>query len=351
MNIEEKFRGWLLGLAVGDALGAPYEFQAPGQFIASQVMIGGGVHGNPPGCWTDDTSMALCLAESLIELDGFNAQNQLERYVRWWNEGHFSSTGKCFDIGGHTRKALTDFLETGITRRRENEREAGDGTIMRLAPVPLFYARDSAKAMWMASESSYVTHGAKEAADACAYLTALIIGALNGVSKETLLSSCYCPVEGYWDENPVEPKIRMIMEGSFKEKSPPEIRGGFYVVESLEAALWAFWHGKNFHDGALMAVNLGEDADTTGAVYGQLAGAFYGEKGIPGDWKSKTVQHEMILGLADQLFSKSQCDMSVMTHFISLDPKPRPGEEALFELYRNSEENGDGQKKKKNRSR
>ena len=140
---EGRYRGCLLGLAIGDALGTTLEFTPPGQFEPISDMVGGGPFGLKPGQWTDDTSMALCLAESLIECDGFDARDQAQRYVRWYREGHWSSTGMCFDIGNCTRKALERFEETGDAfSGGTDEHDAGNGSIMRLAPVPLFYHPD-----------------------------------------------------------------------------------------------------------------------------------------------------------------------------------------------------------------
>ena len=157
---------------------------------------------------------------------------------------------------------------------------------MRLAPVPLFYANIPRKAIRMSGESSRTTHGAKAAVDACRYLGALIVGAVNGMSKDILLSDHYTPIDGYWDNNPLVSEIDEIASGSFSRREPPEIKGSGYVVKSIEAALWAFNKGSTFKEGCLLAVNLGDDADTTGAIYGQLAGAFYGEGGIPFLWRT-----------------------------------------------------------------
>jgi ADP-ribosylglycohydrolase len=177
---------------------------------------------------------------------------------------------------------------------------------MRLAPVPLFYARDPLEAIERSAESSRTTHGALTAVDACRYLGALIVGAVNGVSKNKLLSDQFCPVSGYWEGKPMVAEIGEVASGSFKDKSPPKIRGTGYVVRSLEAALWAFYHGGSFKEGCLLAVNLGDDADTTGAVYGQLAGAFYGEQAIPESWRSKLAHRDLIESFADRLFSLSR---------------------------------------------
>jgi ADP-ribosylglycohydrolase len=304
MELIQRYRGCLLGLAVGDALGAPLEFRQPGSFAPIEDMVGGGSFDVMAGQWTDDTSMALCLAESLIEQQGFNPVNQLQKYVQWWREGHLSSINECFDIGNTTLRALMQFEETqepycGST----DPRSAGNGSIMRLAPVPLFYAKRPLEAIEKSGESSRTTHQATTAIDACRYLGALIVGAVNGVSREELLSERYSPIPGYWEENPLVEEINEIAVGSFKHRQPPEIQGSGYVVKSLEAALWAFYHSRSFREGCLLAVNLGMDADTTGAVYGQLAGAFYGEAEIPESWRSQLFRSHIIESMADRLFA------------------------------------------------
>jgi ADP-ribosylglycohydrolase len=302
MTSLDRYRGALIGLAACDALGTTVEFRPPGSFTPMTDIVGGGPFHLEPGQWTDDTSMALCLAESLIEKQGFDPVDQLERYVRWWRTGHLSSTGRCFDIGGTTSQALRRFEQThapycGST----NPHAAGNGSIMRLAAVSLFYAGRPEEAIERSGDSSRTTHGATVCVDACRYFGALIVGAVNGVSKADLLSAMYCPVPGYWDRHPLAPEIEAIAGGSFKTREPPEIRGTGYVVESLEAALWAFNKTEDFREGALLAVNLGDDADTTGAVYGQLAGAFYGYEGIPERWRSLVAHADVILGMADRL--------------------------------------------------
>jgi ADP-ribosyl-[dinitrogen reductase] hydrolase len=303
-SVQMRYQGCLLGLAVGDALGTTLEFKPPGSFTPITDMTGGGPFRLKPGQWTDDTSMALCLAESLIECRGFDPADQMKRYVRWWKEGYLSSTGTCFDIGVTISKALSAFLKTGDPFSGPTDfYSAGNGSLMRLAPVPLFFAGDPRKAIEKSGESSRTTHGARAAIDACRYFAALIVGAINGEDKETLLSDHYAPVSSYWQEHPLVPEIAEIAAGSFKQKNPPDIRGTGYVVPSLEAALWAFHHGESFEQGCLMAVNLGDDADTTGAIYGQLAGAFYGEEGIPSSWRRKIVKNDIIIEMARRLIS------------------------------------------------
>ena len=277
----------------------------PGSFTPVEDMIGGGFHRIEPGQWTDDTSLALCLAESLVEKRSFDPVDQLERYLRWFREGHLSSTGRCFGIGSTTMEALLRFEETGEPYGGSTDpNRAGNGSIMRLAPVPLFFGERPQEAIERSAESSRTTHGAKEAVDGCRYLGALLVGAVSGASKEELLSERYCPVTGYWEEHPLAPRIDRVASGSFKRKDPPEIKGSGYVVQSLEAALWAFHRSDSFEEGCLMAVHLGDDADTTAAVYGQLAGAFYGEEEIPERWLAKVAYRGTIEDLAEKLFNE-----------------------------------------------
>jgi ADP-ribosylglycohydrolase len=284
-----RYRGAILGLAAGDALGTTLEFERPGTFTPIADMAGGGPFNLAPGQWTDDTSMALCLTESLIETGTFDPADQLRRYVRWWREGHHSSTGRCFDIGSTVLQALADFSDHGDPERSgASERQsAGNGSLMRLAPVPLFYAHDPARAIAMCAASSRTTHAHPEAVDACRYFGGLLLGAIAALPKETLLAPRFSPVPESWSREPLAPAIAEVAGGSFLERDPPQIKGTGYVTRSLEAALWAFSRSTSFERGALMAVNLGDDADTTGAIYGQLAGAFYGVDAIPERWRAR----------------------------------------------------------------
>lgn len=299
---QDRFRGCLLGLAVGDALGTTLEFMPPGSFEPVDDMVGGGPFGLRPGQWTDDTSMALCLATSLLECSGFDPTDQMQRYVRWWRDGYMSSTGECFDIGVTTSGALSRFMQNGDPYAgSEDPSSAGNGSLMRLAPVPMYWANDASRAVAMAADSSRVTHGAREAIDACRYFAGLLVGALGGIDKQTLLSPLYCPIEGVWSREPLSGKIAQVASGAFKDRNPPGIRGTGYVVDALEAALWAFDRSDGFREGALLAVNLGDDADTTGAIYGQIAGAHYGADAIPETWRDKLAMADEIISLADRL--------------------------------------------------
>lgn len=308
MSKQDRFRGALFGLAIGDAVGTTLEFKSPDTFTPLTDMQGGGPFKLQIGQWTDDTSMALCLAESLIEKQAFDAHDQMQRYVRWYREGHLSSTGHCFDIGNTTANALRLFEKTGDPFAGSTDTKmAGNGSIMRLAPIPLAYAEHPNAAIHYAAQSSCTTHAAPAAIDACYYLASLMIGALNGLSKADLLSSdYYADFTQNAPETVLCPEIAEIAKGSFKHKNPPHIIGSGYVVKSLEAALWAFYQTDNFRDGCLKAVNLGDDADTTGAVYGQIAGAYYGYAELPEKWRTQVSMSDLILNFADALYTLSQ---------------------------------------------
>jgi ADP-ribosyl-[dinitrogen reductase] hydrolase len=240
--------------------------------------------------------MALCLANSLIETNGFDPKDQMDRYCRWWKEGYLSSNGRCFDIGRTVSEALRRYARTGDPiAGSADPHAAGKGSIMRLAPVPMFYYPDIAAAVQYSAESSRTTHGTAECIDACRLLSGMICRALSGESKEEILLGEAKSFHG-------EPKIMAIARGEYRNKSISEIRGTGYVVESLEAALWCFLHTDTFEAAILKAANLGDDADTTAAICGQVAGAFYGESGIPQKWLERLVMREEILKLADRLY-------------------------------------------------
>ena len=287
---RERYRGALLGLAVGDAVGTTVEFRAPGTFEPVTDMVGGGPFRLPVGAWTDDTSMALCLAESLLETGGFDPADQMQRYVRWYRHGHLSSTGECFDIGTGTRDALRRFERTGEALAGAPD-SGGNGALMRLAPVVLAFAQDKDEAVRLAGESARTTHGMREAVDANRAFAVLLVRALKG--KDPFKK----PVSV---EPPLCRPIAEVVGGSYRTASPA---GKGFVVASLEAALWAVHAASSYEEAVLRAVNLGDDADTTAAIAGQLAGAIHGEDAIPERWREKLVMREHIESTADALLA------------------------------------------------
>jgi len=303
-DLLSKYYGSLLGLAIGDALGVPAEFKMIGEFPPitdfrdSEFPL-------PAGYWSDDTAMTLCLANSLIEKEGIDPIDQIEKYIKWLETGYCSSTGEAVGAGITIVRALSKYKTGGDPYIAISfPHSDGNGTLMKIAPIPLYFRKSPKEAMKYAVLSSKITHGSKLCSDACAYYTGLIIGALNGETKEKLLSEMYSPAPDFWQENPMSEEIKNVALGSFKEHNPPFIQGSGYVVKSLEAALWAFYNSQSFEEGVLKAVNLGDDADTTGAIYGQLAGAYYGIKGIPETWTQNVAKREEIMEVAEKLLKQ-----------------------------------------------
>jgi ADP-ribosyl-[dinitrogen reductase] hydrolase len=298
LDLRERYHGALLGLAVGDAVGTTVEFRPRGTFTPVTDLVGGGPFHLQPGQWTDDTSMALCLAASLVEKGDFDARDQMDRYVAWMQNGYMSSTGTCFDIGVTTSAALRNYLRTQEPYSgSEDPRTSGNGSLMRLAPVPMFYYPDIEAAIHFSGESSRTTHAAPECLDACRYFAALLCAAFAGRDKEELLST---PEDTHFVSS-LSPKIAAIASGNYQSKSLDRIVGNGYVVNSLEAALWCFATTTTYEAAILAAVNLGDDADTTAAICGQIAGAYYGVSAIPAGWLAKVALRGEIESLAESL--------------------------------------------------
>ena len=261
-----------------------------------------------PGEWTDDTSMALALADSIAQV-GWDLNDQAKRYVAWWRNGEYSVNGTCFDIGITTRSAVSRFRQTGDARSSgdSSERASGNGSIMRLAPVPIKYAAlfpdRLDELVRLLVESSLPTHASPQCLSVCAYMGLILAGLIQGATREEVLDPSWPPLLRLREFQPLHPEVDAVAAGSFREKQPSEIVGSGYVVKSLEAALWAFHDAADFREAVLRAVNLGDDADTTGAVCGQLAGAYWGESGIPQEWRDGLARPDMIekalLGLLD----------------------------------------------------
>lgn len=290
--------GALLGLACGDAVGTTLEFRPPGTFSPITDMVGGGPFGLRPGEWTDDTSMALCLAESILDRGGLDPEDQLRRYLLWADGGYLSSNGRCFDIGGTTHAQLERFRRTGQPFDPVvDEDAAANGSLMRLAPVPIRWHADLGEAAAMAGESSRTTHGAIRPVDACRVLGAMVAALVGGADVDDVLAP------PFWSWGPLHPAVEEVARGSWRHKQPPQIRGTGYCVDALEAALWAMGGASTFEEAVLRAANLGDDADTTAAIAGQLAGATWGAAGIPPRWRSRVVGATRIESLACRLFA------------------------------------------------
>lgn len=298
MNTTDRKRGALIGLAVGDALGAAVEFRQPGTFSPVTCYRSGGPHDLEAGEWTDDTSLALALADSIGR--GWDINNQIQEYIKWWEDGKYSVTGVCFDIGRTTQSALerytgADGLEKdGVRFCADSVPESsGNGSIMRLAPVPIKYSYlypDRIQDLGdFGEESSIPTHASPQCVAACRYMTVVLAALIQGEKREVVLDPEWAGLKAI--EADLDPLILRVAKGSFRNG---KVKGSGWVVASLEAALWAFYDAQNFEEAVLKAVNLGDDADTTGAVCGQFAGAYWGESGIPESLRKGLARQDML---------------------------------------------------------
>ena len=257
-DMKDRRRGALIGLAVGDALGAAVEFSDPGSFPFVTGYRSGGPHGLKPGEWTDDTSMALALADSIASV-GWDLNDQASRYVEWWQTGKYSVNGRCFDIGITTRNALNRFLtnKDALASGNTSDQASGNGSIMRLAPVPIRYAEhyphNIEELSRLAEESSISTHASEQCRSACRYLATVLAALIQGEERDAVLSPTWKPLRQLNAIKPLNPLIQEIAQGSFRQKQPPAIQGSGWVVKSLEASLWAFHDADTFEAASTVA--------------------------------------------------------------------------------------------------
>ncbi len=293
---RDRAIGCLVGLAIGDAVGATVEFRPRGSFAPLTDMVGGGAFRLAPGQWTDDTAMALCLAESLLHDAALDPYDLMGRFERWVGEGVNSSTGRCFGIGRITLAAIGRWRATRRPFAGDpSAKAASNGSVMRLAPVAVRWWHDPAKAEEVARRQSLTTHAAAEAVDGCALLARVLTAAIVTGDPGTALTP---PADPAWS-----PALQAIAAGRWRGTSEDAIESTGYVVHTLEAALWAVGGATDFRDAILRAVNLGHDADTVGAVAGQIAGALFGRRGIPVAWVDTLHAAHRIEALADDLLA------------------------------------------------
>ena len=298
MANEDKYQGCLVGLAVGDAIGMPVEFMRQGSFEPVTDMRYGVGFNLPAGYWTDDTSMALCLADSLIQIGQYNSYDVMNKYWLWRSEGYRSSTGKCFDIGNQTSTAINEYIQKPVVEvGKEREWSAGNGSIMRLVPIVIAghsSGLSQEDVMELAKISARETHYSYEAEAGTALFAGLLYNALNTTQKDQIL---------YFKDYKQDKHFIKILSSlnNVKNLSINGLEPEGYIVDTLLCALWAFLNYNNFKDGMLAVVNLGGDSDTIGAVYGQLAGAYYGYKNIPKKWLKQLYMHKDIANIANKL--------------------------------------------------
>jgi ADP-ribosyl-[dinitrogen reductase] hydrolase len=304
-QLRERFQGAMQGLAVGDALAAATQFRRAGSFAPVGDLLGGGPFDLPRGAWSDDTAMALCLAESLIERAAFDAPDQLARYTRWQREGYFSATGQCLGITAATARALaaSEWRGRPLTESRDPAALESE-PLSRVAPIVLHYFAAPEEAVALAADAARLTSQSPLVLDACRLLAAMLHAALRGEPREHVLA----PDRAVFGAHPLRaPVAALLTRGLGGNYEPPAADGGALAV--LELARWCLATSANFRDGALRAVNLGGDSDVIGAVYGQLAGAHYGLAGIPRAWRQALAQSELIVELGDGLLRSALVEL------------------------------------------
>jgi ADP-ribosyl-[dinitrogen reductase] hydrolase len=299
-TLRDRFQGSLLGLAVGDALAAHTQFRKPGSFAAVGDLLGGGPFDLPRGAWTDDTAMALLLAESLLERDAFDARDQVARYSRWQREGYGSATGQCVGISASVARALStaQYKRQPFAGSHDPEQLDKD-PLSRVAPVVMYFFADAQKAVAKAAEAARITAQAPMVLDCVRLLAAVVHQALTGKDKPAVLR----PPREMWVSSNTRPEVLALWEGSYARKMTPEIAADGNILHALQAALWAFHSAPTFREGALLAANLGWDSDVVTAVYGQIGGAHYGVSAIPGIWRNSLMKQAVVTDSADRLLT------------------------------------------------
>lgn len=305
---KNRVLGGLLGLCTGDALGVPVEFCSRDYLKANPVtdMIGYGTHNQPPGTWSDDSSLAFCLAESLC--NGFDLQDIANKFVKWLYEGYWTPHGEVFDAGNTTRKAICR-LKNGVNpldAGPNDEFSNGNGSLMRILPLSFYLEkRDTERQFEIAHQVSRLTHGHPRSQMACGIYIQVAINLLKGDSPQKAYERMKDVVLDYYSKEPYVNELchfRRIVQSDISELPEIEIRSDGYVIHTLEAGLWSFLNSNSYRDAVLTAVNLGGDTDTTGAVTGGLAGIYYGYDNIPREWIRKIVKAKDIIKLGERLY-------------------------------------------------
>lgn len=291
--IKDRAVGALLGLAVGDAVGTTLEFKRRDTYRRLTDMVGGGPFHLKAGDWTDDTAMAMALSASLEQCGRLDETDLMDRFIDWYRNGNYSCTGTCFDIGNTTSSALRRYEKTGNPIAGSSDpSDAGNGSLMRLSPVAVRFWHDREALRDAAARQSRTTHASPASVEACTLYADMIADAIEGKSLDQILAP---KAETYGS------LIRPIANGSWRGRHRSTIEASGYVVHALEASIWCVARSHDFESAVLMAANLGDDADTTAAITGQLAGALYGASAIPAHWRERVAWSARITAMAERL--------------------------------------------------
>jgi ADP-ribosylglycohydrolase len=311
VNYLYAVKSALFGVAVGDALGVPVEFESREKIRSEPItgMTGYGTYDLPPGTWSDDSSLTFCLAEALTQ--GFDLETIGRNFVRWHREAYWTAQGEVFDVGNATRIAI-DRLAHGSPAGMaglSNEASNGNGSLMRIMPL-LFYmnGKPLTERFELTRQVSSITHGHIRSVIACFYYLEFARQILEGKEKLTIYRDLQNVVSGHLSALLIDPAEVVIFDRLLKydiHRLPEaEIRSSGYVIDTLEAAVWCLLTTESYSEAVLRAVNLGHDTDTTAAVTGGLAGLLYGYDGIPAEWITLIARKDDIANLSERLAGK-----------------------------------------------
>ncbi len=312
---KNRINDALLGVAVGDALGVPFEFRSSEELRKTpcREMIGYGTHNQAPGTWSDDSSLTFCLADSLIK--GYDLNDMAKKFILWKKLAYWTAHEKVFDIGMTTSKAITELefhLEKGTisnylkAKYVADEHTNGNGSLMRIMPL-LFHIKgkeikEQFDIIW---DVSALTHGHIRAAMCCLIYLKMGELVLEGSNKLDAYLKTREIIEEFWKEMDYDKYeqflFQRIIQNDIRYLNYNDLKSGGYVMESLEASIWCFLHYNSFEKSVLAAINLGHDTDTTGAITGGLAGLYYGKEKIPEYWLASLARLEDILQLGEDL--------------------------------------------------
>ncbi len=307
---KDKVLGGLFGLAVGDALGVPVEFTKRSERKKQPVtdMIGYGTYARPPGTWSDDSSLAFCLAESLCQ--GFDLQDIAHEFCCWRDEGYWTPYGEAFDVGCTTDQAISRLNEgvNPVEAGGRDEFSNGNGSLMRILPLAYYVEKMSLEEQFeLTHQVSCLTHCHQRSQMACGIYVRYAVNLLGGQEPVDAYKTIGAEVKKYYSRLPYRrelPHFTRILQADISELPEESINSSGYVVDTLEASLWCFLNSKSYEETVLKAVNLGDDTDTTGAVAGGLAGLYYGLAAIPERWLNSLARKDEIMNLAQRLYKR-----------------------------------------------
>ena len=316
MNTQNPVKDALLGLIVADALGVPAEFQTREELDANPVtnMREYGTYNQPKGSWSDDSSLTLCLADSLTK--GFDLKDMAQQFINWKTKAHWTPHEEVFDIGITTSESINllvsalkqpNLSKPDMLKYIHDEFSNGNGSLMRILPLHFYLQKsppeESFDLIW---DVSALTHGHIRSAISC--MIYLIMA--DEIAKGKSIMDSYVGTQertrNFFTKNEIASRetkhFSRLIDQNISHLKREEIKSDGYVIHSLEAAIWCLLTNDDYPSTVLKAVNLGKDTDTTAAIVGGLAGLFYGEEAIPAEWKNALVKRIEIEDLCTQLW-------------------------------------------------